>query len=417
MKGKLKIFISAYACEPNLGSEIGVGWHWVSEMSKYFELWVLTRKSNKESIENWLKLNPTEHTINFLYYDLPKKLRFWKKGLRGVRTYYILWQKLTNRIVKQTMDENGIKIYHLLTYGNALWPASNYGQKQFFVWGPTSVGDVIPAAYSQHYGLKARMIEILRRLSVKTLPFNSGFNKRCKNAHLIFCKTETTLNSIPKQFRNKAIVFTDVAVETMDTSMYSNLKNNSNQTIHYFTAGRLDAWRGFDLLIEAFAIAAEKNPNIRLEILGKGSDKNRLKTVIAKLQMESFVTLSGQVSMEAYYQKMANCDVVVNPSLKEGAVTTAFDSMSFGKPLICIDTGGYSRYFNNKYAVVIPRTSRAEVILNLTEGILQLTNNEERVLKGEKAKEVSKQFNWKQKGELIFKEIEKSYNKFQSIEK
>ncbi len=28
----LKIFISAYACEPNLGSEIGVGWHWVLDI-------------------------------------------------------------------------------------------------------------------------------------------------------------------------------------------------------------------------------------------------------------------------------------------------------------------------------------------------------------------------------------------------
>ena len=42
---KLKIFVSAYACEPGMGSEIGVGWHWVLEMSKYFELWVLTRES------------------------------------------------------------------------------------------------------------------------------------------------------------------------------------------------------------------------------------------------------------------------------------------------------------------------------------------------------------------------------------
>jgi hypothetical protein len=27
---KPKIFVSAYACEPDLGSEIGVGWHWVN---------------------------------------------------------------------------------------------------------------------------------------------------------------------------------------------------------------------------------------------------------------------------------------------------------------------------------------------------------------------------------------------------
>ena len=68
---KLKIFISAYACEPNLGSEIGVGWNWVLQMSTFFELWVLTRKSNQSSIETWLSKNKDYNHINFLYFDLP----------------------------------------------------------------------------------------------------------------------------------------------------------------------------------------------------------------------------------------------------------------------------------------------------------------------------------------------------------
>jgi len=151
--------------------------------------------------------------------------------------------------------------------------------------------------------------------------------------------------------------------------------------------------------------------------LGKGSDKERLKALIEKFNMSSIITLSGQVPMETYYQKMANCDVVVNPSLKEGAVTTAFDSMSFGKPLICIDTGGYTRYFNNEYAVVIPRTLRKEVISKLTDGILHLTDKDLRIRKGEMAKETGKQFGWQQKGHLIFKEIENRYKQFQLNEK
>src|SRR5690554_4841950 len=213
MNDRLKIFVSAYACEPDQGSEIGVGWHWVLEMSKYFDLWVLTRKSNKESIRNWLLKHPEQPKIQFLYYDLPQKLRFWKKGMRGVRTYYVLWQKLTNNMVKRCMEDNNIKIYHLLTYGNALWPVSNYGQKQYFIWGPTGIGDIIPSEFSNHYNKKSRILEMLRRFSVKTLPFNTGFYQRSRNADLIFCKTETTLKSFPSKYRHKATVFTDVAVE------------------------------------------------------------------------------------------------------------------------------------------------------------------------------------------------------------
>ena len=164
---KHKIFVSAYACEPGLGSEIGVGWHWVLEMSRYFELWVLTRESNRPTIEPWIDEHPEYSGIHFLYFDLPKWARFWKKGLRGVRTYYNIWQHCTNRIVKRTMRENNIKIFHHLTYGNMLWKVSSYGQRQFFVWGPVGGLETIPAEFSSCYAGKARIIEWVRRAVIK----------------------------------------------------------------------------------------------------------------------------------------------------------------------------------------------------------------------------------------------------------
>ena len=409
---KLKIFVSAYACEPNLGSEIGVGWHWVLQMSQYFELWVLTRKSNRSSVEAWIAENPVYKNIHFIYFDLPYYLRFWKKGMRGVRLYYNIWQWCTNSIVKQTMKSHDINIFHHLTYGNALWYVSSYGQKQFFVWGPIGGAETIPAEFSKHYNFKGRLIEFLRRAVVKGLKLNRGFNKRCNNANLIFCKTDSTFNNIPERFRDKAQLFTDVAVNIKETSIFSNRMKDLDKTIRYFAVGSLVQWRGFDILIEAFVKAVQKNRDIRLEILGKGPDRGRLNDLIKKRNMGSFITLSGEVSMEEYYQKMANCDVVVNSSLKEGAVTTAFDSMSFGKSLICIDTGGYTRYFNNEYAVVIPRTSRDELISSLVDGIIQLTEREERLQKGKKAKELGLQFDWNKKGQNIYNEIETCYRQF-----
>ena len=61
-----KIMVSAYACEPGYGTEIGVGWHWTLEMSKYFEVWVLTRESNKENIEEWISKNNKGNDIHFV---------------------------------------------------------------------------------------------------------------------------------------------------------------------------------------------------------------------------------------------------------------------------------------------------------------------------------------------------------------
>lgn len=323
---KTKIFVSSYACEPGLGSEIGVGWHWVLEMSKYFELWVLTRKSNQNNIETWMNQQKETYDIHFIYFDLPKALRFWKKGMRGVRTYYTIWQTLTNRIVKKTMREHDIKIYHLLTYGNSLWKASRYGMKQFFVWGPTGGVDTIPAEYSRYYHTKSRVVEFVRRMIVKSLPLNYGFHKRCKNADLIFCKSHNMYQAIPEKYREHAMLFTDVAVELKDFGE-SSTSGDSRKT-KYIVVGKLDAWRAFDVLVEAFAKAYEENQDIALEIVGKGADWDRIKNLIRDKKMEDAIHMCGKVDMDAYFEKMRAADVIVNSSLKEGAVTVAFDSMA-----------------------------------------------------------------------------------------
>lgn len=410
INNRLKIFVSAYACEPGLGSEIGVGWHWVLEMSKYFDLWVLTRESNRRTIEPWIEEHPAYKHIRFLYYDWPQWARFWKKGLRGVRTYYNLWQMSTDSIVKRTMQENNIKIFHHLTYGNVLWKVSSYGQKQFFVWGPVGGLESIPAEYSQHYDRKLRIVEKVRRIVTSFAVWNRGFRKRCKHADLILCKTEITSSLIPKKQADKAILFTDVAADI--SCVTSVEKKKERDVTEFITVGHLDAWRGFDLIIEALPEVIARNPKVHLTIVGNGADKARLERLVKKYGLESFVTLTGKVSMDVYKEFMRNADVVVNAALKEGAVTVSFDSMALGKPLICLDTTGYTRYFTNDYAILIPREGRAEVIQHLEEAMLRMTQPEERSRLGEKAQRVSEMFSWENHGKEIRDAIMKAYTPY-----
>ena len=413
MTDRLKVFVSAYACEPGLGSEIGVGWHWVLEMSKYFELWVLTRKSNQDNIEGFLNGHPEYRHIRFLYYDLPRWARFWKKGLRGVRTYYNIWQYMTRGIVKQTMRENGIQIFHHLTYGNVVWKVSSYGQKQFFVWGPVGGLEYIDEAYSSHYALKSRIVERIRRTVVQMTRFNIGFRQRCKHANLILCKTEVTRQRLPEKYADKAVLFTDVAADiTVDAELQSGVK--ADGVTRFITVGRLDAWRGFDLVIEALAMAVRENPAIHLTIVGEGADRKRLAGLVERHRLQHYVTMTGKVTMEEYKRQMGASDAVVNAALKEGAVTVSFDSMAMGKPLLCIDTTGYTRYFTDEYAIVIPNTGRDEVICRLKDGMLRLTDAETRKRLGTAARQKSSELSWEHHGRKIKEVIETSYKKYLS---
>lgn len=378
-------------------------------MSKSFNLWVLTRNSNKINIETWINKNPSYKNITFIYYDMPYFLRFWKKGLRGVRIYYNFWQLLTNKIVKKTMIQNNIKIYHHLTYGNSLWPVSSYGKKQFFIWGPVGGCETISFEFSKHYDLKGMFIEIIRKLVVKSLVFNIPFRNRCKYADLILCKTENQKSIIPTKYRHKAILFTDVAVNQTDFK-YSKKNNLTNNHVNFVVVGRLDPWRGFDLLIESFELALKKTPNLLLTIVGDGMDYKRLNKMILARNLSKKIIMTGKVSHSEYQKIIMNSHVVVNPSLREGAVTTAFDSMAIGKPLICIDTTGYTRYFNDNYAIVIKMQSRKLIIKALKNAIIKLSDKNQRNILGKKAKNAGKQFTWDKRGYDIVKTIKKWYS-------
>lgn len=400
---KRKIMISAYACEPNKGSEPGVGWNWVLQMSKYYELWVLTRKSNEPDIQKFIEQNEEYKCIHFIYFDFPKWARFWKKGMRGVRTYYTLWQLCSNRIIRNTMEKNEIEIFHHLTYGNSLWTVSKYGQKKFFVYGPVGGVDTIPKDFSKNYSFRNRTIELIRRIVVAMLPLNIGFKRRCKNADVILCKTKYMQNAVPKQYRDKAIIFTDVAVELQQMEK---MQSTDNDKIEFLIVGKFDAWRGIDLAIEAITKLSKERDDIHLTIIGDGSDRSRLEKMVSKRNIDRFVTFTGTVDYQTYHNYIANCDVVLNPALKEGAVTVAFDAMSYGKPIVCVNTYGYTNYFQD-IAAMVERTNYVKTIDALTTEMRKLFDKDVRDSMGNKLQQRGLEYTWDAKGIQIYNMLEK----------
>lgn len=401
----MKIFVSAYACEPNLGSEIGVGWHWVLEMSKYFELWVLTRESNRKNIGPWIAEHPEFEGIHWLYFDLPKWARWWKKGLRGVRTYYNLWQVFSNSIVKKTMQENDIHVFHHLTYGNALWKVSSYGQKQFFIWGPIGGLETIPSEYSREYPWQWRLVESWRRIIATLYPYSFSFRKKCANADLILCKTGYTQEKIPASHRGKSVLMTDVAIEDMHSKILPIDKKNKDVT--FLCVGRLQPWRGFDICLESFAFAYKTHPNIHLNIIGGGSYKYTLIQKAIALGLSEAVTFLDTVSKEEYERYLASSDVILNPALKEGGVTFSFDALSMGKPVVCLDTSGYTNHFDNTHSCVIKIESRRRTISKFAEAICMMTDETVRNEYGHTAMEKVSKLTWEIHGKEIVKLLDK----------
>lgn len=102
-----------------------------------------------------------------------------------------------------------------------------------------------------------------------------------------------------------------------------------------FAIGRLEAQKGFDLLIAAFNQLQLANPDWRLKIAGTGTELNNLWQQISDLGLTAKVQLLGQVdSPEEYY---ATAKIFVLSSRAEGFPNVLVEAMANGLPVVSFD--------------------------------------------------------------------------------
>ena len=115
------ILVSAYGCEPFVGSEAGVGWNWVLQMAKNNRLHVITRENNREKIEINLPVNLRKN-IKFYYYDAPAYIRKLKRREKGLYLYYTIWQFNIIKIIRKIIETNDIDYTMHLSFGSFWMP-------------------------------------------------------------------------------------------------------------------------------------------------------------------------------------------------------------------------------------------------------------------------------------------------------
>ena len=202
----LKILVSAYACEPGAGSEPGAGWNLVREISRTEECWIITRANHRHTIDECLAQNPMPRA-HFVYFDLPRWARFWKKGQRGIHAYYYLWQLGAYRLAKKMFHEVGFDVVHHMTLGAYWLPSFLALLPAPFLWGPVGGGETAPPSFRCSFSLRGRSYEILRDVARFLGERDPFVRMTARRSTLALATTQQTAQ------RLRAIGCRDVAIE------------------------------------------------------------------------------------------------------------------------------------------------------------------------------------------------------------
>jgi glycosyltransferase involved in cell wall biosynthesis len=329
-----RILAFDYACEPEEGSEPGAGWAWARILARLGDTWVVTRANNRVPIEQALSATPERDRLHFVFVDLPRWARFWKKGQRGIRLYYLVWQIAALRAARRLHRDVGFTLVWHLTFANAWFGSLAPLVGPPFVYGPVGGGvGMPPGRLVRMLGGRALRFE-LARAAAKGLGryVNPLARLAWGRARLVLVQNRETADWLPRRHSRKVSVFPN---PVLDTALERERVEGDPPTALF--AGRVVAWKGVALALESIASTRDW----RLLVCGAGRDERQSAVLADRLGLDGRVRFLGARPREEVLRLMRReADVLLFPSLREEAGWVVVEALAAGIPVICLDRGG-----------------------------------------------------------------------------
>lgn len=363
----MRVLLSAYACEPGVGSEPGIGWRWAIELARLgHEVTVVTPPTKRIEIEAELKKLPGIN-ISFIFYK-PPGIFLWANWYKlwpfniGHRAYWFMWEHIHHFVwqygafhtIKKIHQHNPFDIVHHITYGVARRASfMGYLKGVWFIFGPLGGGERSPWKLRSKLTWVASIIETVRDLSILGAKLNPFLWSTFKKADVIYLKTAESAFLVPDKFKNKIKISLEIGREaSIDSNKIHKHKNTSDSIFRVLFVGRFLYWKGMTYGLHAFAKLAKSDPDVRLVIIGEGPLEHNWHDLAKSLSIEhliEWVPWINRDELKVYYE---SADIFLFPSLHDSSGNVILESLSNGLPVVCFDLGGPATIVNETCAKI-----------------------------------------------------------------
>ncbi|MCQ2238172.1 MAG: glycosyltransferase [Bacteroidaceae bacterium] len=342
-----------------------------SKLAEQYDVTILTLEDHPNCDKSIYDLNKTE--INFIFFRFPR-LSIWEekthKIVSGLYKHYLPKNLLTSNIYSKSSFPNTLR--------GALIDCLN--DKHF---------DVIVGV---HGGISMKIATIRKQLNAKKV---IGWMHNCYDA--FFVNKPAYYEGLKDHFKWQMRKLDDFIVLShsdaqsfrknlglQPTVIYNPLTLTPGEVCNtkakkFLTIGRMvPLHKGFDILIKAFAIFAQKNQDWTLDIVGDGPEKEKVEEIIHKYNLDSRITIHPFTNQIQRYYSAAS--IYILSSRWEGMPLVLAEAMAHGLPIISSDISISKELLNNKtFAQLFPNGNfekLSECMLNMIHSDLETKSKE-----------------------------------------
>ncbi len=397
----MNILVLAFACEPNRGSEEGVGWNWSINLAKHHNVYVITRGQEKPFIEKYISETGLQNP-KFYYFEDAGLMHFIdKKVPMGFRIYYRWWQSQIVGVAKEIIREYHIDIIHQLTYNEYRTPGKLYDMGIPFVWGPIGGGHEYNPILKEGY---FRIVDVFKEIVRKKLNYRYLKDKDVVNAieksAEILVADPATYSILPKTRKYGRLL---EAAYYPDRNSIKSYANRNHEKIRLMYAGVMTPRKGLKIIIDALGESSFRD--FELIFIGEGIDCPLLKKLIKKYGIQENVRFLGKLSYDEVNNYYDWADLFLFPSMRDTSGNVVLESMSHGTPVIALNHNGASEIITTESGDLIKIESYKQIKKDYVETIKKYFENRELLeIKGRAARErLETVYSWAHVMEVIDK--------------
>ena len=217
-----------------------------------------------------------------------------------------------------------------------------------FIWGPISGTELFPSSCLSSLSLSSRCFEIIRSIQSFLARKSSAIRSCAQNAFCIPVPHQQAQSFIQNLRGSKNGVpichnffFPEARMRALHTTR---ITTTPVRPLRAFAAGNLEGRKGVAIALQAILLAKKAGVRVEYHVTSQGPELAHLQRLSEKLGLSDQVVLGRRFETSDYASALSTFDIVLLPSLRDGAGLSIMEAMLAGCVPVVADWCGPAEF-------------------------------------------------------------------------